>query len=88
MRLISWKSTASAPARQGVFGSVTALDADVICRRSFKAREVQVEIQLPAIPGGLSAVKPGYSGTACSPGYPSVSRAFRHGLDDTTSRAG
>ena len=66
MRLISWNVNGiRACAGKGFLESVNALDADVICLQEVKAKEEQVEIQLPGYTRVVhSADKPGYSGTA------------------------
>ena len=66
MKLISWNVNGlRACAGKGFAGSVTALDADVICLQETKLSPEQMNVSLPGYEVFLnSAEKKGYSGTA------------------------
>ncbi len=83
MRLISWNVNGiRACAGKGFLESVNALDADVICLQEVKAKEEQVEIQLPGYTRVIhSADKPGYSGTAVFSRVPHGEPRFGMGVD-------
>lgn len=83
MRLISWNVNGiRACAGKGFVESVKALDADVICLQEVKAKEDQIDIQLPGYRRVIhSADKPGYSGTAVFCRVPHGEPRFGMGID-------